>query len=57
MKKKVKYPCQNCIYFKVCGENTRTMPCDGRKTKSEERNGKKYDKRKSNTDFGLTFML
>lgn len=32
-----KHPCINCIYFKVCGETTRTMPCDGRKTKSEKK--------------------
>ena len=28
-----KYPCRNCIYFKACGETTRTMPCKGRQTK------------------------
>lgn len=33
----VKHPCQGCIYFKVCGENTRTAPCYGRKTKRDER--------------------
>ena len=31
----VQYPCRGCIYFKVCGESTRTTPCYGRKTKSE----------------------
>lgn len=31
----VKHPCQGCIYFKVCGETTRTEPCYGRKTKRE----------------------
>lgn len=31
----VKNPCRGCIYFKVCGENTRTKPCDGRETKSQ----------------------
>lgn len=35
MTKAVKHPCINCIYFKVCGERTRTAPCEGRKTKSE----------------------
>ena len=30
-----KYPCRNCLYFKVCGDNTRTRPCDGRKTKTD----------------------
>lgn len=29
------YPCRNCIYFKECGESTRTMPCVGRTTKTE----------------------
>ena len=32
-----KHPCINCIYFKACGETTRTMPCDGRMTKSEKK--------------------
>lgn len=32
--KQVKYPCRNCMYFKVCGENMRMMPCNGRKIKS-----------------------
>lgn len=37
-----KYPCVGCIYFKVCGDATRTMPCNGRATKSEK---KKEDKK------------
>lgn len=32
-----KHPCIGCIYFKVCGETNRTMPCEGRKTKSEKK--------------------
>lgn len=35
--KQPKHPCINCIYFKTCGETTRTMPCNGRKTKSEKK--------------------
>jgi hypothetical protein len=35
----VKHPCQGCIYFKVCGESTRTAPCKGRKTKRQVRKG------------------
>ena len=35
----VKHPCTSCIYFKVCGNTTRTMPCKGRETKSQK--GKK----------------
>ena len=31
----VKHPCQGCVYFNACGENTRTMPCAGRVTKSQ----------------------
>lgn len=31
----VKKPCQNCIYFKVCGDYQRTQQCNGRKTKRE----------------------
>lgn len=34
----VKYPCRNCVYFKICGENTRTEPCKGRQTKTEQKN-------------------
>lgn len=41
MKKEVKYPCQGCVYFTACGENTRTMPCKGRKTKSEKKEEEK----------------
>ena len=36
----VKRPCQNCIYFKVCGSTTRTYPCAGRVTKSEKKKQK-----------------
>lgn len=36
----VKYPCQNCVYFSQCGSNTRTQPCDGRKTKRDDRQRK-----------------
>lgn len=31
-----KHPCLNCIYFKACGETNRTMPCEGRTTKTEK---------------------
>ena len=32
-----KYPCRCCVYFEACGDNTRTMPCRGRMTKSEKK--------------------
>lgn len=32
-----KRPCIGCIYFKACGSTTRTMPCNGRKTKRERK--------------------
>lgn len=35
--KQPKHPCIGCIYFEACGETTRTMPCDGRMTKSEKK--------------------
>ena len=38
-----KYPCRGCVYFKACGENTRTMPCSGRMTKSEQKKQKKKE--------------
>lgn len=34
-KKNVKYPCRGCVYFNACGENMRTEPCNGRKTKRD----------------------
>ena len=36
----VKKPCNNCKYFKECGNTNRTVPCAGRETKG----GKKHDK-------------
>lgn len=33
----VKNPCKGCIYYKVCGSYTRTMPCEGRITKSQKK--------------------
>lgn len=32
-----KYPCRGCVYFQVCGDNTRTHPCEGRQTKTEQK--------------------
>ena len=40
MRKQPIHPCQGCIYFKVCGETTRTMPCNGRVTKREKKKEK-----------------
>ena len=34
------YPCRNCVYFNACGETTRTAPCDGRRTKTEQKKEK-----------------
>ena len=34
-RKSPKHPCQNCVYFPVCGEHTRTEPCEGRQTKTD----------------------
>jgi len=31
------YPCRNCVYYKECGESTRTMPCNGRMTKTDKK--------------------
>ena len=36
---KPKYPCRNCKYFDECGENMRTVPCNGRETKGGSSNG------------------
>ena len=36
-KANVKHPCISCNYFKECGETTRTMPCKGRQTKTEQK--------------------
>lgn len=35
--KRVKYPCRGCVYFKACGENTRTAACNGRQTKTDKK--------------------
>ena len=40
----VKHPCQSCVYFKVCGESTRTVPCNGRMTKTDRKKVKKDGK-------------
>lgn len=32
-----KYPCRNCVYFKACGDNTRTAFCGGRMTEKQKR--------------------
>lgn len=37
VKKMPKYPCRGCIYFKACGDNSRTHPCEGRQTKSQKK--------------------
>ena len=34
-----KHPCIGCIYFKACGETTRTEPFNGKMTKSEKKKG------------------
>lgn len=26
------YPCRSCVYFRTCGDNMRTHPCNGRVT-------------------------
>ena len=43
MANSVKRPCQGCVYFKACGESTRTMPCAGRMTKSQQKKEAKND--------------
>lgn len=40
-------PCQGCIYFKTCGEHTRTMPCDGRRTKTDVKKEKIWHNQKN----------
>ena len=37
-------PCLSCIYYKLCGESTRTQFCAGRKTKKEIKKEKKDEK-------------
>lgn len=39
------FSCRSCICFQSYGENTRTMPCNGRVTKTEKKN---EERRKSN---------
>ena len=33
----VKKPCVGCVYYTACGSTTRTVPCNGRVTKSERK--------------------
>ena len=35
--RQVQHPCRGCVYFKECGDNMRTMPCEGRKTKRQRK--------------------
>lgn len=46
--KQPKYPCRNCVYFKACGETTRTMPCNGRQTKKETPKEEKAERKVNN---------
>lgn len=39
------HPCQNCKYFKACGNSNRTMPCVGRETKNGSRSDIKKNKK------------
>jgi len=41
----VQKPCVGCVYYTACGSTTRTMPCDGRMTKSE----RKMEEKKNGT--------
>lgn len=34
---KVKHPCVGCVYFDACGVTSRTVPCNGRVTKSQRK--------------------
>lgn len=35
--KSVIHPCQNCKYFKACGNSNRTIPCKGRELKDKKK--------------------
>jgi len=37
------YPCRGCVYYRVCGDSMRTMPCKGRETKSEKKRRSSVD--------------
>ena len=41
--KQVQKPCIGCVYFNVCGETTRTEPCNGRLTESERKKNERYE--------------
>ena len=40
----VKRPCVGCVYYTACGNTNRTMPCNGRVTKSERKRSNKNGK-------------
>ena len=44
--KQVKHPCIGCVYFNACGETNRTMPCDGRMTRSEHKAAERAEREK-----------
>ena len=52
----VKHPCRNCVYFTACGENTRTMPCNGRKTKAEQKKERKDKMENISSSFQFAFF-
>lgn len=31
------HPCVGCVYYAACGNTNRTMPCEGRETKSDKK--------------------
>ena len=41
--KQPKYPCRSCIYYNACGDKSRTMPCEGRKTESQHKKEKRNE--------------
>lgn len=56
------FPCRNCVYFDTCGERNRTIPCDGRETKSDlkrKRKTESAEKRKASKQgaFYFTYKL
>lgn len=44
-------PCINCKYFDACGNTNRTIPCNGRVTKGEDKRNKKEEKKHESKRF------
>ena len=55
-KKQIKHPCIGCVYFNACGKTNRTMPCDGRMTRSKRKVAEEQSRRRNKTIIKCRFQ-